>query len=88
MAGANSGCPCSIISKFEWTKIGIRPEHFPDPNIPAFWGEKGRRRRAVQCERAALSRQLRLLARRETVNPSARQCVGTYLTTWNGWSEQ
>ena len=55
MAGANSGCPCSIISKFEWRKIGIRPEHFPDPNIPAFRGEKGRRRRAVQCERAALS---------------------------------
>ena len=66
-------------------KIGVRPEHPPDPNIPTFWAGKRATpaRSASVWQRAALSRRLRLLPRRETVNPSAGPSVGTYRTTSN-----
>ena len=54
-SGANGGREYAAPRKLICTKTGVRPEHPPDPNIPAFWAGKGRRRRAVQCERAALS---------------------------------
>ena len=65
----------------------MRPEHPPDPNIPTFWAGKratpARTGSASVWQRAALSRRLRLLPRRETVNPSAGPSVGTYRTTSN-----
>ena len=63
----------------------MRPEHPPDPNIPTFWAGKRATpaRSASVWQRATLSRRLRLLPRRETVNPSAGPSVGTYRTTSN-----
>ena len=58
------------------------------PSYQLFGVRKGDAGAQCSDERAALSRRLRLLPRRETVNPSAGPSVGTYRTTSNGRSEQ
>ena len=58
------------------------------PTYQLFGVRKGDAGAQCSGERAALSRRLRLLPRRETVNPSAGPSVGTYRTTSNGRSEQ